>query len=816
MNNAIRHNAPAFAPVRKWPGMGVLLLVGLLVAAPARAVINVTPANETELADAIADANAAADDTVIDLQGRTILLTAALPPITNNTHTITLKDGTLRRDPGAPEFRVFRVNAGAEATLDQVTITGGANGGVLNIGTLTLTNSTVSGNSADGSTGSISNGGTLTLINSTVSGNSTGGSIGGISNSNDGTLTLINSTVSGNYTGGSIGGISNSIGGTLTLINSTVSGNSAEVSAGGIANLGTLTLINSTVSGNSARRDGGISNAGTLTIMASTISGNRADEDNGGLSIYGGSNNLKGSIVAGNTDSSGPSDCVGTITSQGYNVIGDTAGCTITLQASDVEADPLLGGLTDNGGPTQTHAIPVDSPAVNRYDAATCAADFAALMAPIVPPVDQRGVTRPQGGDCDSGAFEAVLPVGGVRLWVSDATSNGNLGGRDGANMICATDTNRPSLLANHVAFLTVDPDDEIVDLPVNYPSLPTDEPILRRDGIVQIDMSFAGLLDGMLQAAVDPGSSGAWTGSNSDGTLALNCFGFDSAIPALTGAIGQPADTSGDWLNNDTATCPEHYSIYCLSWGEPDLDFGDAPLSTDTGFLSNYPTLFAEGGAAHAFAPDDPVLGTRVDAEADGQPNATATGDGADEDGITATTAFVAGTTATVTFDVSRSEGGMDMATIDAWIDYNADGDWDDAGEYVLMGLPVTVSTGQTANINIPATAVTNTLIFARIRITNAGFASPRGLAPDGEVEDWPLIIAPEGTDPADALPPISGIIRGFGGSAAVDDDDDSCSGTDYLLLCIGGSDPLVLVVMGLFGLWRVVQIRRGRGSSG
>jgi energy-coupling factor transporter ATP-binding protein EcfA2 len=181
-----------------------------------------------------------------------------------------------------------------------------------NQGTLTMSNSTVSGNTASSSGGTydtngtltlsnssggggISNFGTLTLSNSTVSGNR---AIGGGGIGNFGTLTLSNSTVSGNTADVFGSGIYNT--GTLILNNSTVSGNTTDGEGGGISNFGTLTLSNSTVLDNTASSGGGIDNQGTFTtttnmnIINSTISGNKASNVGGGILIQSSiqSNNL--------------------------------------------------------------------------------------------------------------------------------------------------------------------------------------------------------------------------------------------------------------------------------------------------------------------------------------------------------------------------------------------------------------------------------------------------------------------------------------------------------------------------------------------
>jgi hypothetical protein len=150
-----------------------------------------------------------------------------------------------------------------------------AGGGVFSDGTLTITNSTLSGNSAryicvGGAVYSF--GGMLTIANSTVSDNYASYGGGGIS---DGGGTITDSTVSGNTVSiGGGGGIDN--GGTLTITHSTVSDNSASVSGGGIENvIGTLNVTNSTVAGNSAATGGAIyQQSGATTVNHGHFSAN--------------------------------------------------------------------------------------------------------------------------------------------------------------------------------------------------------------------------------------------------------------------------------------------------------------------------------------------------------------------------------------------------------------------------------------------------------------------------------------------------------------------------------------------------------------
>ena len=298
-------------------------------------------------------------------------------------------------------------------------------GGIFNIGILTLNNSTVSGNTSQSSGGGIwNNSGTITLNNSTVSGNTSQNNAGGgiinldtmtFNNSsvssntsqgdiggifNDGTLTLNNSTVSGNTSVAFGGGIWNTRG-TVTLNNSTVSGNISESDVGGIFNIGILTLNNSTVSGNTSQTGnfGGIYNgSGTVTLHNSTVSSNTSQTGNfGGIYNSEGTMTLKNSILAGNSASGSGPDCTGDIVSSGYNLIGNTTGCTFTASTGDLlNINPMLFPLIVSLG---VHPLLPWSPAINAGNPAGCTDN---LGNPLN--TDQRGVAHV--GRCDIGAYE--------------------------------------------------------------------------------------------------------------------------------------------------------------------------------------------------------------------------------------------------------------------------------------------------------------------------------------------------------------------------------------------------------------------------
>ncbi|MDG1894856.1 MAG: GEVED domain-containing protein [Fuerstiella sp.] len=150
--------------------------------------------------------------------------------------------------------------------------------------------------------------------------------------------------------------------------------------------------------------------------------------------------------------------------------------------------------------------------------------------------------------------------------------------------------------------------------------------------------------------------------------------------------------------------------------------DFGDAP---DPG----YPTLNASDGARHVIGAG-PFLGAGVDADADGQPNAAASGD--TDDGVAMTSGFVQGTLAT--FDVTASGSGF----LNVWFDSNNNGSFDDGGELVLTNQPL-VTGSNSLNFSVSAAATPGTT-YLRFRFTSQTVASPspRGVLPDGEVEDY------------------------------------------------------------------------------
>jgi len=161
--------------------------------------------------------------------------------------------------------------------------------------------------------------------------------------------------------------------------------------------------------------------------------------------------------------------------------------------------------------------------------------------------------------------------------------------------------------------------------------------------------------------------------------------------------------------------------------------DHGDAPDPT-------YPTLLSSSGANHAIV-EGFFLGFGVDSELDGQPTPAADGDTLDDGVNIAAVTFQAGLDTTLT--VTASGAGR----LDAWMDWNGDGDWDDPGEQIATSLPL--SAGENSLVASAPNNANPSDTFTRFRFSTVGGLAPTGSADDGEVEDYQLtVLAPSPND--------------------------------------------------------------------
>jgi len=264
-------------------------------------------------------------------------------------------------DPNISGAGGIRISAKATVTLTNTTVSGnqgGWGGGISSGGTLNLVNSTVSDNIGSG----IVSGGALTLTDSVVSGNvSTNlASGGGIVAVGDMTL-IVDSTVSGNSSldGGGINACLPLAGGCspLTLIDSTVSGNTASGGGGGIYGGEPLTLTNSTVSGNSAEYGAGIFAAGDMFLITSTVSDNTATTDGGGIiqAQPGAATSVFNSTVSGNSASNSQGDGIWHTWEGAITLLNSTVVNSIHvpdgLELLEIAGTLVAGACTQDGPP---------------------------------------------------------------------------------------------------------------------------------------------------------------------------------------------------------------------------------------------------------------------------------------------------------------------------------------------------------------------------------------------------------------------------------------------------------------------------------
>ena len=261
---------------------------------------------------------------------------------------------------------------------------------------LSLTDVTFENNSAGRTGGGLNNnGGELKLVNVIFSGNTAGGG-GGLSHIPYTPSILTDVTFSNNFASEGGGGMLVGSGGILTtLTNVTFNNNSTPMNGGGIANASHshLILTNVTFSNNTAGISGGgiftggvlnVGGGGTVSLLNATLSSNTANSNGSAVYNENGTINVHNSILYGTSgeEISGAANVTYSIVQGGYTGTGN------------IDADPLLGPLQDNGGFTQTMALGAGSPAIDSGDDTNC------------PEFDQRGVARPQGSHCDIGAYE--------------------------------------------------------------------------------------------------------------------------------------------------------------------------------------------------------------------------------------------------------------------------------------------------------------------------------------------------------------------------------------------------------------------------
>ena len=245
----------------------------------------------------------------------------------------------------------------------------------------------------------------------------------------------------------------------------------------------------------------------------------------------------------------------------------------------------------------------------------------------------------------------------------------------------------------------------------------------------------------GVLDAWMDFDANGSWSSSEQIFTgqalsTGANSLSFTVPCNAALGDTQLRFRFSSAGISTPGGAAPdgevEDYEVVVMS-----TDLGDLP--------DNYGTLLASNGAVHVFDGSSTLyLGTCVDGEHDGAPGAADNGDdaatgtdvagvcsgGDDEDGVVFVQPWVAGNNTDITVTAS------DTGVLDAWADFNGDGDFADIGERIAAGVNVAAGSNL-LTVAVPAGAIPGN-IHTRFRLSSAGVAGPTGMAPDGEVEDY------------------------------------------------------------------------------
>lgn len=736
----------------------------------------------------------------------------------------------------------------------------GYNGGGLNSneGDITITGSTLSGNTSAGDGGGIYNyGGRVTITDSTISGNEASYGGGGLLNeagsvtvddsaitnnralygdgagisSVNGSLTLTRSTVSGNLTVNDGGGVSAGTA-SIEIFNSTISGNTAQQSGGGIASIsGPVALTNSTVSGNTATAEGGglYSVSASLRLSSSTITANRSQASGGGVGLSpdgdGESLTLNQSIVAANVaptdaDFTAPADPAINLNVD-FSLIGDAEGTTLTAsQVVDGVAqpdargnliggsgspllNPMLGALADNGGPTLTHALLASSIAIDAGNLATLPADDSDLDGDNdrseTLPIDQRGAVRVVGNAPDLGAYEVPPPA--PVSW--DAIDDIVFGTPLGAGQLDATSSVPGSLVYDPVAGTMLNAGAGQVltaqftsDDPLAFSAVSLNNTInvLKAQPVLQWDDPIP------IPFGTPLGGAQLNATANVTGT-----FQYDPAAGQVL-PVGDEQSLTVTFLPADATNYAEVSASVSIDVTAT-LDYGDAPAT--------YPVQLSQNGARHLVG--SLRFGSQVDADADGVPTDMADGDGSDEDGVATIADVVRGTGSNgSSYLITVSEAGM----LDAWIDFSGDGDWDDQGEQIATSTVLQSGTNVVSFV-VPSGTSTGTTA-ARFRLSSVGGMAPVGLADDGEVEDYLVTVldAADVPDVATQIPNGIALLRADQGSLVVSDGVNDllrvdASETGWLTLNGGEGDDRLTVDFGGGELTTVGGLRLEGGSG-
>ncbi|MDA8745204.1 dockerin type I domain-containing protein [Rubripirellula amarantea] len=576
-----------------------------------------------------------------------------------------------------------------------------------NISSLTFSDGVIQDNQTSGEAargGAIySEASNLLIRGSIVAGNQTSlaDSLGGAISTVGGSLSIETTQVTGNHTdgGNSPGGAISIINTNTSILNSLFADNetAGQASHGGGINIdgSPIAIVNSTFSNNRSHAEntqgGGIrlGNQTSATITHATFTLNVSGEAGSGIYVADSATNaeVNNSIIAGNLadannvnssltpDLDGPADSNKLVVR--YSLIGDNRGSgLVEAQTPDAEGrlvgsvdgagiiDAKLLPLASNGGPTQSHSLATDSPAINLASNALAIDKDGAVLASDQRDLPFNRFSEEFGNErADMGAIELQPPAEAIIVW------------NQPANIFVGTAIDEAQLNAT-------------AHIPGTFVYTPASGTVLDQGNNQVLSLVF----------------------------------------------------TPDDLVNFTTSTLSVEIDVVGQS------DHGDAPQS--------YGTLTDDDGPFHTEVVDGPFLGSAITTEVNGQPSDTADSDSGD-DGVVFNTSIVRSpvspTLATLSVTVSQA------AKLDAWIDFDGNGTFDQTTEHLGNQISIDLVAGENfIPFVVPANAVAGTS-YARFRVSTTGGLLPTGGADDGEVEDYAVEIT-DGSLTATAAIAIAG----------------------------------------------------------
>lgn len=239
-----------------------------------------------------------------------------------------------------------------------------------------------------------------------------------------------------------------------------------------------------------------------------------------------------------------------------------------------------------------------------------------------------------------------------------------------------------------------------------------------------------------ILQTSIAPNNTDSLFEGIPTGYYHIYAINYETA----SGIMGLSA---GNNIADVLGACFNITGAFCYQVCNDNYDFGDLPDNSASTAQGDYQTLLANDGPRHLIIAGL-SLGDSIDMEVDGIPDISAEGDGTDDDGVIFFSSLDIVPNMNFRLPLNYINTTGDTAFIEGWIDWNGDGDFDEANEFVLA---VNDGNGTTPipnrwEISIPADAITDTPIGVRLRISLQDNMTPYGTQPNGEVEDYLLYL--------------------------------------------------------------------------